>query len=286
VLTPLTNDKNALKLIANRTSATPTSACPTPTSAGSCPLRHVAYTATQVTGTPTTIQGIDYGNITIPGYGTFAYRTDSNDCQVPSNLQYTSFSNAPCTPTYTGTKLPNAVTVTSATSYGYLWSTGNGGRNDDLGEGNARKVLVIMTDGQNEGYPAMGPQQDPTGWDAQFQTLASALKLGPDGQSTTPEQKEDDVEIYTIGFFCTPYESDVGSHCKSRLADDATPDCPGTGSTNYASLSTSAVDDLLKNVSSSTGTGCDHYFPLSKDDSLPAVFQQLAGTISRGALTD
>jgi hypothetical protein len=47
----------------------------------------------------------------------------------------------------------------------------------------------------------------------------------------------------------------------------------------------SPVDRLLISVSSSSPGTCDHYIPLSKTQSLPSVFSQLAGTISRGKLT-
>jgi hypothetical protein len=46
------------------------------------------------------------------------------------------------------------------------------------------------------------------------------------------------------------------------------------------------VDNLLRDASSSTPGTCDHYFALGKGESLPAVFQALAGTISRGQLTN
>jgi hypothetical protein len=44
---------------------------------------------------------------------------------------------------------------------------------------------------------------------------------------------------------------------------------------------------LLVSISSSAPGTCDHYYPLSKTEttSLPQLFTALAGTISRGQLT-
>jgi hypothetical protein len=108
------------------------------------------------------------------------------------------------------------------------------------------------------------------------------LKLGPDQQPGT----DDDVEIYVVGYFCTPYSSADSSFCKSRLAGTSSPHpCPGP--TYPTGATSSAVDDLLVTISSSTAGSCDHYYPLSKTEttSLPQLFSQLAGTISRGQLT-
>jgi hypothetical protein len=249
-------------------------ACPT-ASLGACPLRHVAYTAPQIAGTPTAIQGVDNGS----------YQTNNSTCFLPTSNAYTAFVSVACTPTYTGTKLPNGINIMNnvppppGKTSTYAWHTDNGGRNDTLNEGNARKVLVMMTDGFNEGWPSTGPQQNPGQWDLDLVSQAATLKNGPDTIAGTA----DDVEIYTIGFFCVP----SSSSCKSDLADSPTPHpCPSLSTVNYSTLGGSPIDDLLRNASSSTGNSCDHYFPLGKTESLPALFQQLAGSISRGQLTD
>ena len=99
------------------------------------------------------------------------------------------------------------------------------------------------------------------------------------------------MEIYVVGFFCTDSRSsytasNYSGFCHSKIAYDpaATRACPGPA---YTALSTgSPLDDLLVNVSSSASGTCDHYFAISKStDSLTALFQAMAGTISRGQLT-
>ena len=72
--------------------------------------------------------------------------------------------------------------------------------------------------------------------------------------------------------------------CQSKLAYTSAPRaCPGP---SYTMGSTgSPVDDLLVQVSSSKAGTCDHYFPMSKNESLSTLFADLAGTISRGQLT-
>jgi hypothetical protein len=53
-------------------------------------------------------------------------------------------------------------------------------------------------------------------------------------------------------------------------------------------MTTSAIDDKLNQLTSSTPGSCDHYYPLGKTEtiqSLPGLFQALAGRISRGQLT-
>ena len=47
----------------------------------------------------------------------------------------------------------------------------------------------------------------------------------------------------------------------------------------------SAIDTLLRNVSSSSPGTCDHYFPIKKTEDLPQLFRTLASTIARGRLT-
>jgi hypothetical protein len=198
-------------------------------------------------------------------------------------------------PEYTGTKLPNGFSVLGVTGSSmpyslagpnYAWSTANNGRNDSVPNStlNARKVMVLMTDGQNEMWPTPGPGGSETvaNYDTQVQDMANTLQKGPDGIAGT----YDDVEIYVVGYFCTPYSG--GGFCQSQLA--ATPAstraCPGPLMPGLGTASN--IDILLNNISSSTGTSCDHYFPIGKDDtdqSLAGLFRALAGRISRGALT-
>jgi Flp pilus assembly protein TadG len=56
--------------------------------------------------------------------------------------------------------------------------------------------------------------------------------------------------------------------------------CPGAWNITKASR----TDVFLWQISSSTPGTCDHYFPLSKTEQLPAYFQQIAGAIARGKL--
>ena len=122
--------------------------------------------------------------------------------------------------------------------------------------------------------------------DQQTINRANALKLGPDGIAGTA----DDVEIYTIGFYCT-----IGSYnpsfngpghqnwCSSKMAytgGAGSHPCPGAWDVTKASR----ADLFLWEVSSSTPGTCDHYFPLSKTEQLPNYFKQIAGAIARGKL--
>jgi Flp pilus assembly protein TadG len=212
-------------------------------------------------------------------------------------------------PYYTGTKEPNALCVlmpndplcpespTAVSSNGFAWSTANGGRNGS-GTAQARRVLVIMTDGQDEAWPTTGvaptqtdyafPESPVSNYDSTFQTLANHLEANNPGGNGGPG-----VEIYVVGYFCTDngsYQS--GSYppnnfCQSKIAYTSGPRaCPGLpGAAAPPSSQLSPIDQLLINVSSSSPGTCDHYIPLSKSESLPLVFSQLAGTISRGRLT-
>jgi hypothetical protein len=180
-------------------------------------------------------------------------------------------------PHYTGTKLPNGISVVSTPGVYHAWDSANGGRNSASVSGNnARKVLVLMTDGFNELWPTEGnPVGSASGWDSQFVSLANSLKLGPDGTAGT----WDDVEIYTIGFFCSPQGSQ--RWCASGMADTVPHPCPGGAMPGSAT----AIDVLLRDASSSAPGTCDHYFPIKKTEDLPTLFRTLAGTIARGRLT-
>ncbi|MCC7107088.1 MAG: hypothetical protein IT307_18305 [Chloroflexi bacterium] len=289
VLQTLSFGKSTLVKIANNSgggtcpataaySSVPYPAGSTAVSPWGCPLNSVDYTAIQVTGTPipgSSISGWKYGSSSASGY----------------------------TPDYSGTKLPNAVSVlrgptgaelsdttcSSPCDPWWAWRTAQGGRNDTTGaaEGYARKVMVMMTDGFDEIYPNEpdpgNPMGDPDNWDTQVVSMANSLKLGPDGVAGT----QDDVEIYVVGFFCTPYSTSSSAPnkwCKSRLADTTPPHpCPSTSS--WPSGTATAIDTLLKNISSSTSGTCDHYFPIKKTESLPQLFRVIAGSITRGRLS-
>jgi Flp pilus assembly protein TadG len=249
VLTNLTYDKARLIRLADNSGS---GTCPGGMSTFACPLVSWRYTAPDQSGAG----------------------------RVPSSgVRYNgSTLLAGPAPGFTGTKLPNGITVVKDTGYD-AWSTGSGGRNNASGEGTARKVLVLMTDGFNELWPSTGHPLGsgaPGAWDSEVVSRANALKLGADGISGTP----DDVEIYTIGFFCTPYGSQ--NWCASRLADTSAPHpCPGGAMPGTAS----SIDTLLRNVSSSSPGTCDHYLPIKKTEDLPTLFRNLAGTIARGRLT-
>jgi hypothetical protein len=259
LLTPLTNDPSVLLAVANGPSGAP---CPAGAYAkGGCPVQHLYYRSSD--------------------------RATSPD---PSHDPF--YGGSPYSPGYTGTKLPNGFYAMGLTggsggpfSLGanYAWSAAQNGRTNSAPNSpfNARKVMVIMTDGQNEMYPTPGPGgvENPTTYDTQMQLMADTLQKGPDGIVGT----YDDVEIYVVGYFCTPYQSN--QFCQSRLADTLPHPCPAPV---YPSTGTSAIDDKLNALASSSPGSCDHYFPLGKGEStqnLAGLFASLAGRISRGALT-
>jgi Flp pilus assembly protein TadG len=290
VLTPLTNNSAALLQIAGG----PSSGCPT-SALYACPIQHKHFTLPSNPG-----------------------------LSINGSIQ-SSYNGV--APYFSGTKEPNALclvipadslclashTPAALATQGFAWKAANGARNcvadgsswpcpAGTGNNQARRVLIIMTDGQDEAWPttlsgSQNPQTTPdyalpeagsplavTTYDSNFKTLASHLKaVQADGSPG--------VEIYVVGFFCTnsptSYSSgNYGTFCQSKIAYDpaATRACPGP---SYTAGSTgSPIDDLLVNVSSSTGSSCDHYFAISKTtDSLTGLFQAMAGTISRGQLT-
>jgi Flp pilus assembly protein TadG len=233
-------------------------------------------------------------------------------------------------PYYTGTKEPNALCVVNpadslcphtpaaVSTNGFAWKGANGARNcqsDGLSwpcptgtsQNQGRRVLIIMTDGQDEswpttttgnpvssndyGMPEPGIAQPLVAtYNTNFNNLATNLKATqPDGSPG--------VEIYVVGFFCTsgsynPSSYPPNNFCQSRIAYQTVPrSCPGTGPyimNPGAGATGSPTDDLLVQVSSSASGTCDHYFPISKtasSDSLSVLFADMAGTISRGQLT-
>lgn len=260
------NKANLIKIADNSGAGT----CPTGMAAYACPLVSWNFGISQIPvayGTPTTATGT----------------------QMNNSVSYTWSG-------ITGTRLPAAINVTSNGSY-YAWSTANGGRNDAATTGIARKVLVIMTDGFSQA-PADLPSGglDPSGWDAAAITAANTLKLGPNGIAGD----WDDVEIYTVGFFCTPYDTNTAANnwCRSKAAATGTVaakthPCPAAtmpGNTVFSysdgTSVTPGVDQLLNSIASSTPGTCDHYFPIAKSEgsSLPQLFRVVAGSITRGRL--
>ena len=281
VLTPLTNDKQLLLTIASNSG---TSSCPAAATGYGCPIQHHPYS--------------------VPGMPALYL---NNSTQLVGGMA----------PYYTGTKEPNAICLvnpgdslctensSNVQSAGFAWSTSNGGRNcptfpctNSTASQQARRVQIIMTDGQNEAWPTsyVNPiSPDPAfpesvpGYNTNFKTLASHIKANPAPDGGPP------AEIFVIGYFCTgppgvgpssydPTQYPPNDFCQSKLAYTAAPRaCPGP---SYTMGSTgSPVDDLLVQVSSSTSGTCDHYFPMSKNESLSTLFADLAGTISRGQLT-
>jgi hypothetical protein len=179
-----------------------------------------------------------------------------------------------------GTRIPNAIDVVSNPSYVF---TGINGRNDNTvgGAGYAKKILILMTDGEDNDIS--GNNRNAT-WDALLKTNADLLHLGPDGTAGT----QDDVEIYTINYqWCDAGHQYGSSECMSKLASfgQNNHQCPSGVPFATALSNMSPSDTVLFNASSSMANTCDHYFPLTKGESLPQLFVQLAGTISRGALT-
>ncbi len=140
-----------------------------------------------------------------------------------------------------------------------LWSTAKGGRTE------AHKVLVLETDGLNNvtNTTALTVTQANTN----SVNAANAIKPGADGTLGTA----DDIEIYTVGFF------DSG---ESGLIGTTPPGCPA----NSLPAGRTATDNELISMSSSKAGTCDHYYPLAKSASLPAVFNAIANAIKRGTL--
>lgn len=214
--------------------------------------------------------------------------TDSDSTRLANPLNVVLQGN------YSGQKNGQACSSYPCAAFGtnYLF-TASGSRNDNTvgGAGYARKVLVLMTDGEDQ-VPTHTPSGTFTAndWDDDATTSAATLRKGPDGQPGT----QDDVEIYTINFQCSAAHQYPSSTCQSELASRGKGNYKcGTGNTSLPPASDYSPSDwvLMQISSSKRDTGgnlvnCDHYFPLLKSDSLPDLFKQLAGTISRGALTE
>lgn len=278
VLTPLINSLTTLEVVAAGGAG-----CPATAATYGCPIQHVPYI--------------------IPGSGAL-------------QLNGTTWISA--APYYTGTKEPNALCVVnpadalctqnpaSVTARGFAWSTANGARNcaswpcpAGTSSSQARRVQIIMTDGQNEAWPTSNvapgvldpafPETvccGPLSYDGKFKTLSNNLKANPAPDGGPP------VEIYVVGYFCATgsYSSTSfppGNFCASKLAYTSSSPIPRAcpGSSYTPGTIGSPTDDLLVSVSSSTPGTCDHYFPMPKNESLLALFADLAGTISRARLT-
>jgi Flp pilus assembly protein TadG len=300
VLSYLGQDKNVITKIANATPSTPV-ACPTKPAAPTtpspyspasmtdyaCPLDSypLLYTGLNVIGTPVVPAGVD--NHTWSGV--------------------------------TGTNLANSIKIVNGNTTGcYAWGTSTAacptnGRNDAATTGLARKVLVIITDGFSQlpfdtvaAYPTYtgtatpGTYTAPESWNVEAIDLANRLKKGPDNNASTTD---DNVEIYVIGFFPTPYDgtdSGVLNWKRSRAASTGSVaagnhPCPNatlpassarTFSYNDANSIDPGVDEILNNISSSKAGSCDHYYPIAKSEgsSLPQLFRVVAGSIARGRL--
>jgi Flp pilus assembly protein TadG len=186
------------------------------------------------------------------------------------HLDYAAPGGDGSSPKYTGTKLPNAFTVVNNTSAGfYAWTNtaAYGGRVD------AHKALVMLTDGQNEAWP-IPTGEDVSTYDNLTRQRAIETKNGPDGIAGTA----DDVEVFVIGYFCTPYtpnQNPPQSFCKSALADTPLSTRPCPNGAWPPAVTPSAVDTLLHDISSSTPNTCDHYFPLKKSEDLPQIMRAL-----------
>jgi Flp pilus assembly protein TadG len=254
IVTPLTHSKPLLLRIADNV---PGVSCPAGQSPYACPLKSWRYE------NPTIATGSVAGSAQPAGMMLTSNAGASEICIG---------SDCDLRPDFTGTKLPNGVTVVANS-----WSTANGGRNDPA-VGVARKVLVMITDGQNELWPSTGhPVGNASVWDAEAVTAANNLKRGLDGITGTA----DDVEIYTIGFFCEA--GSLTGWCQSSLVNqyDAPRPCPGPG----LPAQRSTVDNILIQMSSSAPGACDRYFPIAKGENLPLLFQTIAGAITRSRLT-
>ena len=148
------------------------------------------------------------------------------------------------------------------------WSCANGGRNDCSGEGWAKKVLVYMTDGENQAASFVPENAD----------LGRGLHLARRERCAGARMEfhgtDDDVGIWVVGYF------DAGTF--SIQSDIFPHPCPGP---LPPSGQLSTVDNLL--ISSwlvlTPGT-CDHYLPLQKTESLPQLLQVLASKIARSRL--
>jgi Flp pilus assembly protein TadG len=297
VLTYLSQTKDVMTKVANNSG---TAACPTRPAAPSTPTGYSPGSMSQY--------ACSLDSYTFPYTGLNVVGTPT----VPSGVDNHDWSGI------TGTNLTGAIKIVNGDRTGcYAWATSTtacptNGRNNPATTGLARKVLVIMTDGFSQlpadGLPSNYPTYTtiatpvasysaPTSWNKQVIDLADRLKRGPDNNINT---LDDNVEIYVVGFFPTPYVDDAsdGNWARSKAAGYGTVGgspphpCPAaslpiSSRFSYAASSVDpGVDELLNKVASSKAGTCDHYFPISKSEgaSLPQLFQVMAGSIARGRL--
>jgi Flp pilus assembly protein TadG len=297
VLTYLSQTKDVMTKVANNSG---TAACPTKPAAPSTPTGYSPGTMAQY--------ACSLDSYTYPYTGLNVVGTPV----VPTGIDSHTWSGI------TGTNLTAAIKIVNGDRTGcYAWATSTSacptnGRNDPATTGMARKVLVIVTDGFSQlpadGIPSNYPTYTtiatpvasysaPDSWNKEVIDLADRLKKGPDNNINT---LDDNVEIYVVGFFPTPYvdDSSTGNWARSKAAAYGTvggspahpcpaATMPSSSQFSYAASSvTPGVDELLNKISSSTAGTCNHYFPIAKGEgaSLPQLFQVMAGSIARGRL--
>ncbi len=200
-----------------------------------------------------------------------ADNTGATPCPTgwPSQPSFVTTSNAPrpidrVCPVHpnggSGTFIGNGFQIALDPSQSWsLYSTARGGRTQ------AKKVLVMITDGENNVSGVTQSQLN-----TETRTAAANARAGEDGITGTA----DDVEIFTVGLFGSS-ESNF---------DTNPPKCPAAA----IPAGPSVVDQLLIDASSSAAGSCDHYFALNKAQAsqLPALFVTIAGRILRSRLTN
>ncbi len=173
--------------------------------------------------------------------------------------------------TSSGTHVRNAFDIALNKSLNPIWNlyeTSRGGRAD------AKKFLIIMTDGLNQATPM------PDAIAEQFMAItANAVKTGPNDATDTPCLQTttppcDDVEIYTIGFFDG-----------NQSNFDGPPRLCGKGNTAIPANPTT-MDTLMIAASTSNPGTCNRFFPVHKGDNLSDVFDDIGQDILRGRLVN
>jgi alpha-tubulin suppressor-like RCC1 family protein len=155
-----------------------------------------------------------------------------------------------------------------------LFAAAKGGRPE------AKRFLIVMTDGQNNaGISSALADLRTTQAAARIKPGINQTQETPCLQTTTPPC--DDIVVYTIGFF------DLGESNWDGPPRLCGPDKAASGGAVVSSLpAPSSVDTMLLNASSSTPGLCDKYIPLAKSDSLPKVFEVIVSDILRGQLVN
>jgi hypothetical protein len=153
-----------------------------------------------------------------------------------------------------GTYIKTALQVVFIPSSWDLYAPARGGRAD------AHKVLVILTDGENN---ALGLSQAAA--NANTVSYAEIVRRGADGTLNAPQPVPDDVEIFTIGFFDGTESAFEGPP----------PLCPA----NPTPAGPTTTDSMLIAVSNSGASDCSHYYPVAKTADLAAVFSAITQAI-------